>query len=148
MVKIVKNPGNGRLNNSNDPVLSVLILVFQIVPLIFSFQLQHCIHNKIVHSHLVSKFTVVFWSICNCPQVKVYYMPTKAISVWKYCRVSFCDGLFHDDSLLRSLSSRTKHSRLLVYHCRNSSVLSILIALLALFRCACLSCFSVLVQFF
>jgi len=25
MVKIVKNPGNGRLNNVNDPVLSVLI---------------------------------------------------------------------------------------------------------------------------
>jgi len=24
MVKIVKNPGNGRLNNLNDPVLSVL----------------------------------------------------------------------------------------------------------------------------
>jgi len=25
MVKIVKNPGNGRLNNLNDPVLNVLI---------------------------------------------------------------------------------------------------------------------------
>jgi len=24
MVKIVKNPGNGRLNNLNDPVLNVL----------------------------------------------------------------------------------------------------------------------------
>jgi len=27
MVKIVKNPGNGRLNNLNDPVLNVLSLV-------------------------------------------------------------------------------------------------------------------------
>jgi len=27
MVKIVKNPGNGRLNNLNDPVLKVLILI-------------------------------------------------------------------------------------------------------------------------
>ena len=25
MVKMIKNPGNGRLNNLNDPVLNVLI---------------------------------------------------------------------------------------------------------------------------
>ena len=29
MVKIVKNPGNWRLNNLNDPVLNVLICVDQ-----------------------------------------------------------------------------------------------------------------------
>jgi len=46
------------------------------------------------------------------------------------------------------LSSRTEHSRLVVLHCRNSSVLSLLSALLALFRCACVSSFSILVQFF
>jgi hypothetical protein len=34
------------------------------------------------------------------------------------------------------------------HHCRNSSVLSLLGALLALFRCACVSYFSILVQFF
>ena len=60
----------------------------------------------------------------------------------KYSRVSFCDGSFYDDSLLRPLSSRTEHSRIAVHHCRNSSVLSLLSALLALFRCACVSSFS------
>ena len=35
-----------------------------------------------------------------------------------------------------------------VHHCRNSSVLSVLSALLALFRCACVSYFAILVQFF
>ena len=59
------------------------------------------------------------------------------VSRYKYCRVWFCDGSFYDDSLLRHLSSRTEHSRLAVHHCRNSSVLSLLSALLALFRCAC-----------
>jgi hypothetical protein len=48
---------------------------------------------------------------------------------------------FYDDSLLRPLSSRTKHSRLAVQHCRNSSVLSLLSAVLALFRCACVYSF-------
>ena len=54
-----------------------------------------------------------------------------------YSRVSFCDGLFYDDSLLRPLPRRTEHFRLVVHHCRNSSVLSVLSALLALFQCAC-----------
>jgi len=35
-----------------------------------------------------------------------------------------------------------------VHHCRNSSVLSVLSALLALFRCACVSSFPILMQFF
>jgi len=64
-----------------------------------------------------------------------------------YGRVSFCDGSFYDDSLSRPLSSRTQHSRLVAHHCRNSSVLSLPSALLALFRCACVSSFSILVQF-
>jgi len=50
--------------------------------------------------------------------------------------------------VLRPLSSRTDHSRLVVHHCRNSSVLSLLSALLALFRCACVYSFSIFVQFF
>jgi hypothetical protein len=70
------------------------------------------------------------------------------IQVRKYSRVSFCDDSFYDDSLLRSLSSPTEHSRLAVHPCRNSSVLSLLGALLALFRCARVSSFSILVQFF
>ena len=65
----------------------------------------------------------------------------------KYSRVSFCNGSFYS-SLLWPLSSRTEHSRLAVHHCRNSSVLSVLSALLALFHCACVSSFYILVQFF
>jgi len=61
----------------------------------------------------------------------------------EYSRVSF-----YDDSLLRLLSSRTEPSWLAVRHCHNSSVLSLLSALLALFRCACVSSFSILVHFF
>ena len=54
-----------------------------------------------------------------------------------YNRASFCNGLFYDISLLRPLSSQTKHSRLLVHHCCNSSILSLLSALLALTMCMC-----------
>jgi hypothetical protein len=67
---------------------------------------------------------------------------------YKYSRVSFCDGSFYDDSLLRRLSSRTEHSRLLVHQCRNASVLSVLNAFLALFWCALVSSFSIFMQFF
>jgi hypothetical protein len=35
-----------------------------------------------------------------------------------------------------------------VHHCRNSSVISLLSALLALFRCASVSSFSILLQLF
>jgi len=66
----------------------------------------------------------------------------------KCSRVSFCDGSFYDDSLLRPLSSRTEHSRLVMHHCRNSSSLSLLIALLDLFRCTRVSSFYILVRFF
>ena len=71
-----------------------------------------------------------------------------SVQVCKYSRVSFCDGSFYDDSLLWPLSSQTQHSRLVVHHCRNSSVLSLLSALPALFQCACVSSFSISVQFF
>jgi len=63
-----------------------------------------------------------------------------------YSRVSFCDGSFYDDSLLRPLPSRTEHSRLVVRHCCSSSFLSVVRALLAPFLCARVSSFSVLVQ--
>jgi hypothetical protein len=66
----------------------------------------------------------------------------------KYGRVSFCEGSFYDDSLLRPLPSQTEHSRLVVHHCSNSGVLSVLRALVVLFRCARLSSCSALVQFF
>jgi hypothetical protein len=47
-----------------------------------------------------------------------------------------------------SLSSRTEHCRLVVHRCRNSSLLSLISVFLALFLCACVSCFVTLVQFF
>jgi len=70
------------------------------------------------------------------------------LSTQKYSRVSFCDGSFYDDSLLRTLSSPFEDSRLVVHHCRNSSVLSLISALLALCRCACVFSYSILVQFY
>jgi len=66
----------------------------------------------------------------------------------KYSRVSFCDGSFCNDSFIRPLLSRTEHSRIVVDHCRNSSILSLLSVLLALHWCACVSSFFFLVQFF
>ena len=54
-----------------------------------------------------------------------------------YSMVSFCDGVFYNDSLLRPLSSQTEHSRLVVHHNCNSSVISLLSALLVLLRCTC-----------
>jgi len=65
----------------------------------------------------------------------------------KYRGVSFCDGSFYNDSLLQPLSSRIEHPRLVVHHCRNSGVLSLLSVLLALFRCASVF-FSTLVQLY
>ena len=65
----------------------------------------------------------------------------------QYGRVSFRDGSFYDDSLLWPSSSRTEHSRLVLHHCRNSSTPSLLSALLALFRCARVSSFSISVRF-
>ena len=63
------------------------------------------------------------------------------IYTYTHSRVSFCDGSFYDDSLLRHLSSRTEHSRLVAHHCRNSSVLPVLSGLLVLFRYARVSSF-------
>jgi hypothetical protein len=65
-----------------------------------------------------------------------------------YRRVSFYNGSYYDDVLLQPLSGRTEHTRLLVHHNHNSSILSLLSALLGLFQCACVSYFSILLQFF
>jgi hypothetical protein len=65
----------------------------------------------------------------------------------KYSMGLFCNGSFYNDSLLWPLS-RTEHSWIVVHHCRNSSILSVLSALLALFQCARDSSFSILLQFF
>ena len=81
----------------------------------------------------------------NNPSTKQNASPTGSS---KYSRVSFCDGSFYDDLLLRTLLSWTACSWLAVRHFCNSSVLSVLSALLALFRCACVSSFSILVKFY
>ena len=77
-----------------------------------------------------------------------WLVTNKASVLFLYSRITFCDGSFHDDSLLRPSWSRTEHFWLVVHHCCNSSVLSLLSAFLALFHCACVSSFSILVQFF
>jgi len=46
------------------------------------------------------------------------------------------------------VDSRRENSQLAVHHRRNSIILSVFTQLLALFRCACVSSFSILVQFF
>ena len=96
------------------------------------------------------------WSLSCSKQLQPHPLPPHFFKIHfiiilqskpKYSTVSFCDGSFYDDSLLRPLSSPTEHSRLVMRHCRNSSVLSLLSALLALFRCACVSSYTILVQF-
>jgi len=78
----------------------------------------------------------------------IYIRHDIGVGMYIYSRVAFCNGSFYDDSLLRPLSSLTEHSRLMVHHCRNSSVLSLLSAVLTLFRCARVSSYSILVLFF
>jgi len=98
--------------------------------------------------------TVLYCTVLcrTCVKCKYEYNRTVNISTkccsYKYSRVSFCDGSFYDDSLLRLLSSRSQHSRIVVHHCRSPSVLSLLSALLALSRCPCVSSFSILAHLF
>jgi len=68
--------------------------------------------------------------------------------ILKYNRVSFCGGSFYDDSLLRHCPVGPSTPEPVVHHCHNSSVISLLTALLDLFLCACVSSFSILVLFF
>jgi len=96
--------------------------------------------NTVLKSECVTEWyvCVTLWysgPIWRCMLVKCKNVKSK------YSRVSFCNGSFYDDSLVQPLSCRTEHSRLVVYHCCNSSVLSLLSALLALFWCACVSSF-------
>ena len=44
-VKIVKNPGNGRLKNLNDPVLNVLIYIVLYILTSFVPTFSHCCKN-------------------------------------------------------------------------------------------------------
>ena len=105
-----------------------------------------------VPSHLYRKLKSHFWCFCAAPVV-VFLVSGRHIprylesKMMKYGRVSFCNGSFYD-SLLWPLSSRTERSRLVVHRCRNSSVFSLLTAPPALFRCACVSSFPILVNFF
>jgi hypothetical protein len=97
---------------------------------------------------LSSFLTLKMMSLLQSSLLSQYFRNLRKDMQLIYSRFSFCDGSFYDDSLLRPLSSRTEHSRLVVPHCRNSSVHYLLSALLALFRCACVSSHSILVQFY
>jgi hypothetical protein len=69
------------------------------------------------------------WALSSSRYVGIFYVFLLCwiSKAWiSYSRVSFYDGSFCDVSLLRPLSSRTEHSLLVVHHCRNSSVLSLL----------------------
>jgi len=66
--------------------------------------------------------TIHFYDTCLMgPSTPDLWCVTVATRAKTYSRVSFCDGSFYDDSLLRHLSNRTEHSRFMVRHCRNSS---------------------------
>jgi hypothetical protein len=86
------------------------------------------------------------WPTSDTYYSRIIY--TLDINVLHLMRFLYSRVSFYDDSLLRPMSSRTEHPRLAVPHCHNSSVLSALSALLVLLRCACVSYFSILVQYF
>ena len=91
------------------------------------------------------------WCLKKCNQTQHFTDIHQPDSLWQkkyiYSRVPFCNRSFYDDSPLRHLSSQTEHYRHVVHHCHNSSVISLLSALLALFRCAHVSSFSILVPY-
>jgi hypothetical protein len=126
-----------------DSEFQCLVIILQAQTLVL--QNQHRVLEGWIH-RVTILFVVDSWQIkvLNTARWRYVIFSEKI----KYSKVSFYDGSFYDDSLLRPLSSRTEHSRLVVHHCSNSSVLSLLSALLALFRCACVSSFSILVHFF
>jgi hypothetical protein len=131
--------------NYEEPLQAVCFIFWSLLPSLIE-NLPLPIVAK--HSHTVVFLyfetpSVSLLSCCTC------YKGWVGLQNWRpgfdkhYSRI-----LFYDGSLLRPLSSRTEHSQLVVHHCRNSSVLSLLSALLALLRCACVSYYSSLVQFF
>ena len=103
-----------------------------------------CLTHFLVLGFLVPwSFSHFLWTtlfICLC----MYVMNVRRCYMYIYIYIYiYIHTLLR--SLLQPLSSWTEHSRLVVHHCRNSSVLSLL---LVLFRCACVSYFCILVQFF
>ena len=89
-------------------------------------------------------FVVV--TICgNFERVLIFWI---AKAWMKYIRVSFYDGSFYDDSLFRPLCSRTSTVDLWCISVAIQASFLYLSTFLALFRWACVSAFSVLVQFF
>jgi len=80
-------------------------------------------------------------SFCGHPADIITIVDATNNKTRQYSTVSFCDSSFYDDSLVGPLSRQTEHYRIVVRHCRNSSVLSLPIVLIALFQCACVSFF-------
>ena len=78
--------------------------------------------------------------LCNwndCKQRSIHFVFSRVEHVkYTHSSVSFCDGLFYDNSLLWPLWSRTERSRLVVHRCHNSSIFPLLSAHLTL-MCLC-----------
>jgi len=89
-----------------------------------------CRSFKHLRGSTLSKATAPFFCIHSSVHFNIWHCSM-------YSRVSFCHGSFYDDSLLRPLSSRTEHFQLVVHHCRNSSVLSLLSASSSFLMCMC-----------
>jgi len=129
--------------NYEEPLQAVCFIFWSLLPSLIENLPLHIVskHSRTVVFPYFETPSVSLLLCCTC------YKGWVGLQNWRpgfdkhYSRVSFYDGSFYDDSLLRPLSSRTEHSRLVVHHCRNSSVLSLLSTLLALFRCACVSSF-------
>jgi hypothetical protein len=133
--RVLEGPGSHIAWRSRDSVWCWPQLPFIFCKQMSGYHLPNFItvHASSSATHFTSvTFAVEKASLSNC----------------KYSRVSFCDGSFYDVSLLWLLSSRTAHSRILVHYCRNSSVLSLLNALLDLILCPGVHSLSILVQFF
>jgi len=64
-----------------------------------------------------------------------------------HSRFSFYDGVFRRFTFMILVQS-DRALPTLVHHCHNASILSLLRLLPAFFQCACVSSFSILVQFF
>ena len=99
-----------------------------------------CTGRQVVLVFFLRSF-VIEMTVNTC----VLFVFSRVEHMWNIYTVGSCLGWFYDDSLLQPLSIWTEHSRLVVHHCHNWSILSVLSALLPLFQCASVSSFSILV---
>jgi len=124
--------------NYEEQLQAVCFIFWSLLPSLMENLPLHTVPNHF-HIAVIPYFETPSASLllsCACYKRWVELQNWRAGFDTQYTRVSFCDG-----SLLRPLSCRTEHSRLVVHHCHNSSVLSVFSALPALFQCVYVSCF-------